>query len=142
MNSLFTKWSWKGFFIRYSIILIILVAINFYLNNRENDEAKNTYQTQSHQPTLEVSHTVEGNNINFQFKVEHFDLSFENVSKEKVHGQGHIHLYLDGEKVAKVYDEQYVLKNVPQGTHDIKIELAHNDHESLGVVKNLKIEIK
>ncbi|WP_025026563.1 hypothetical protein [Caldalkalibacillus mannanilyticus] len=142
MKSLFSRWTWKGFLIRYSVILIILLAINFIMSKSDDTHTNDTYQTQATQPSFEVTHEVKGQEVHMEFELQHFELSLKNVNKEKVNGQGHLHVYIDGEKVAKVYDKHFVLKNVPMGTHEIKIELAHNDHESLGIDKSFTVKIQ
>ncbi len=44
-------------------------------------------------------------------------------------GQGHAHLYLDGEKVARLYGDWYHLDvDLAPGVHELRVELNANDH--------------
>ena len=53
----------------------------------------------------------------------------ENAGKQHVDGEGHAHLYVDGEKVARVYGTTFHLgNNLLEGDHEIKISLNGNDH--------------
>ncbi|MCB0879768.1 MAG: hypothetical protein KDC46_12420 [Thermoleophilia bacterium] len=51
-----------------------------------------------------------------------------NASKNHISGQGHAHLYIDGEKVTRLYGPWYYLGTLDKGTHTIKVTLNANDH--------------
>ena len=57
-----------------------------------------------------------------------FRLSPENASGDHVDGEGHMHLYINGEKVARVYETWSQMPPLPAGTHDITVTLQTNDH--------------
>jgi hypothetical protein len=52
----------------------------------------------------------------------------ENASTEPVMGEGHAHLYVDGEKVARVYGEWYYMGTLAAGEHDVRVTLNANNH--------------
>ncbi len=53
----------------------------------------------------------------------------ENAGKQHVDGEGHAHIYIDGEKIARVYGTSFHLGNIlSEGEHEIKISLNSNDH--------------
>ena len=79
-------------------------------------------------PSFEVQvlqDPVEGWNI---LIVTDLIFSPENVSSEHVEGEGHAHIYVDGVKVSRVYGMWHYLNNLEPGEHEIRIELANNDH--------------
>ena len=57
-----------------------------------------------------------------------FRLAPENASGDHVDGEGHLHLYINGEKVARVYETWYQMPPLPAGTHEITVALQTNDH--------------
>jgi zinc transporter ZupT len=58
---------------------------------------------------------------NFQFAPEH-------VNAPGKIGEGHVHLYVDGVKVARLYGPWYHLNPLSPGTHEIRVELNTNQH--------------
>lgn len=137
-SSVPTRWNWRGFLRRYMIILLGLLLVGLLWNPftapSSTDEEK--------QPTLKVEHQVKGRDLHLQLDVNNFQFSVEQMDREKHYGQGHVHLYINGEKVAKIFDKEYVHKNLPPGTHEVKVELAHNNHDSYGVEETFTIEVK
>lgn len=132
--------SWKGFVTRYLTILLVLLAINYMVNT--DTSQSNQIEAQNAQSSMKVSHEVVGKDLHLDFDLANFELSFENVGKEKIKGQGHIHLYIDGEKVIKIYDPHYVWKNLDTGRHHVRVELAHNNHEPYGVEEFFYVTIE
>lgn len=62
-----------------------------------------------------------------------FRLAPENASSAHVDGEGYMHLYVDGNKVARLYEEWYQLPPIEDGTHEIRVDLRSNDHAPLTV---------
>jgi hypothetical protein len=56
----------------------------------------------------------------------------EHASGDAVDGEGHAHLYVDGEKVGRLYGGDVHLQLDP-GEHEIRVTLNGNDHEDLVV---------
>ena len=49
--------------------------------------------------------------------------------EETTSGEGHAHLYLDGQKVGRMYGEWFHLnQDLSAGDHDIRVVLSANDH--------------
>jgi hypothetical protein len=128
--------------IRRLLVLIGIVACfelyAFATKTAETDSS----QVHQQPPSLDVTHTLKENDLYLTLKVEGFYFSLDNMGKDKRPGEGHVHLYLDGKKVAKIFEPQYVLKDIPSGHHEVVVELAHNNHESYGVKKSLHITVK
>ena len=45
-----------------------------------------------------------------------------------VDGEGHVHLYVDGEKVTRIYSPTYTHTGLAPGEHSIRVELSTNEH--------------
>lgn len=48
-------------------------------------------------------------------------------------GEGHAHLYVDGEKVARLYGPWFHLASLPKGAAELRVTLNANDHRPLAV---------
>lgn len=65
---------------------------------------------------------------NLHVQTANFRFAPENVSRAHVPGQGHAHLYLDGEKLARLYGPYLYLPSLPPGEHEIAVRLYTNNH--------------
>lgn len=70
---------------------------------------------------------------NLQIKPENFRFAPENASKNHVAGEGHAHIYVNGQKVARHYGSWFHIAALPKGENTIKVELNANDHRALMV---------
>ena len=70
---------------------------------------------------------------NLQVSVENFTITPENASTEHVDGQGHMHIYVDGEKLTRLYGEWWHLNGLSEGDHTVMVELSANDHRAYTV---------
>jgi hypothetical protein len=70
--------------------------------------------------------------VNLQLVTEGFTWAPEHASGDHVEGEGHAHLYVDGDKVGRVYGEWVHLMLDP-GEHEIRVSLNGNDHADLPV---------
>jgi hypothetical protein len=66
-------------------------------------------------------------------QVTNFTFTPENAGGEHRSGEGHAHLYVDGEQVARIYDEYFHLPSLPSGEHTITVTLNANTHQPLYV---------
>ena len=129
------------------LLLLIGAAVCIELFVYASRDAETTAPVEAvhdhhHPPTLDVSHTLKQDDLHLKLNVTGFTFSVENMGKDNRYGEGHVHLYLDGNKVAKIFEPQYVLKDIPPGRHEVVVELAHNNHESYGVQQKLQIDVK
>lgn len=80
-------------------------------------------------PTLETEFTQEGNAVTISWNTD-ITVSAEHYGGEHVVGEGHAHVYVDGEKIAGLKNsEDYVVENLEAGEREIVISLQMNDHE-------------
>jgi len=57
----------------------------------------------------------------------------EKAGFDHVDGEGHAHVYVDGEKVARIYGEWYHLTGLTPGRHEVKVTLNANTHAAYAV---------
>ncbi len=77
--------------------------------------------------------------VNLRIETTDFTFAPEHASTEHVAGEGHAHVYVDGEKRGRVYGEWYHLDGVDPGEHEISVDLNANSHAPL-LVDGEKIE--
>lgn len=73
---------------------------------------------------------VKGQNL--RVELTNFTVAPENASTEPVDGEGHLHLYVDGERVLRFYNEWLHLALEP-GDHTVEVEVSANDHRAYAV---------
>lgn len=71
----------------------------------------------------------------YNIKIIATDFTFtpENANEENVMGEGHAHLYIDGEKIGRVYGNYYHYGGSFEGTKIFKVTLNANDHSEYSV---------
>ncbi len=85
-------------------------------------------------PSLELDVRVdEVGGFNVHAVPADFELAPEAASTEPVAGQGHMHLYVDGEKVSRFYNEWFHVGDLEPGEHEFRVELSANDHSELAI---------
>ena len=86
-----------------------------------------------------------GNGWTISTNVKNFSFSPERAGKKHVNGEGHMHLYIDNKKTARLYGFPYYLNNLETGNHEIKVTLNSNDHRDYklsGTIIEKRIEIQ
>ncbi|GAA4710083.1 hypothetical protein [Brevibacillus fulvus] len=134
----FKKWQFALFY-----ILALSVCAGIYMYATQAEPTGSTVDVQAEQkPGMEVTYALHGKDLHLQLTVTNFTFSLENMGKENKAGEGHVHLYMDGKKVAKIFDRQFVYKDIPAGHHEMVVELAKNNHESYGIKKSFQIHVQ
>lgn len=70
---------------------------------------------------------------NLLLDVERFRFAPEAVNGSNQPGEGHGHIYVDGEKLTRLYGTAYHLSDLPPGTHDIMVTLNANNHDAFAI---------
>jgi hypothetical protein len=70
---------------------------------------------------------------NIKIITTNFKFTPENVNGENVIGEGHAHLYVDGEKIGRVYGEYYHYNGNFEGSKKFLVTLNANDHSDYAV---------
>lgn len=103
-----------------------------------NEEALEVV-SQERKRTMTVNHHIKGNNVYVECFVSNF--SFIGNKLTKKNGEGHINVYVDGNKVDEISTAAFVIKGLNSGVHTIQIELVHNDSTSYQMKKIWKVKI-
>ncbi len=70
---------------------------------------------------------------NVRIQTMNFTFAPQNVDGEPADGEGHAHLYVDDEKVARIYGEWYHLDSLPEDAQQVYVSLYANNHQPLVV---------
>jgi len=62
--------------------------------------------------------------------LENFTITEENLDADPVDNEGHMHLYVDGERIERFFDIQHEVV-VSAGEHLVEVELSANNHSAL-----------
>lgn len=82
-------------------------------------------------PTVDlVIHIDPKSGWNLQVKTTNFRWAPWNASLAHVPGEGHAHLYIDGEKITRLYGEWFIIPELSSGMHEIKVGLSANNHDA------------
>lgn len=68
---------------------------------------------------------------NLEIQVSNFRFAPERVNQASNTTEGHAHLYIDGQKVTRLYGPWFYLESLPPGRHTLTVGLNANGHESL-----------
>ncbi len=93
-----------------------------------------TMQIPAGQPVPVVDLTVHPDAMkgwNLELKVSNFRFAPEKINTESNPTEGHAHLYVNGEKLTRVYGSWYYLSSLPPGQQKITVSLNANRHEDL-----------
>ena len=66
---------------------------------------------------------------NIEVQTEHFTFAPEQVNQANQPNMGHGHLYVDGEKITRLYGAWFYLESLEHGSHEITVSLHANGHE-------------
>ena len=69
--------------------------------------------------------------VDVQIAVEGFRFAPDLVDQTHTPGAGHAHIYVDGEKLGRVFDTRYRIDTLPPGEREIRVTLNTNDHNDL-----------
>lgn len=68
---------------------------------------------------------------NLEVQVSHFRFAPQEVSQAARAGEGHGHLYVNGDKITRLYGSWYYLENLKPGKNEITVSLNSNNHATL-----------
>jgi hypothetical protein len=98
-------------------------------------------ETTVKKPSLELTVDVSGNTATVNFKTD-LIISPQHYGKERVPGEGHMHLFLDDGEKQGITADKFVLKDLAVGKHTIKVSLHNNDHSPYNVSQTKDFEVK
>ncbi|WP_181536592.1 hypothetical protein [[Anoxybacillus] calidus] len=137
--------------IRLIMTFIILIVFTGCNNDKPEPETKVHIEPvmsrdeampvllQTDERTMNVKHQVRGTDVFIECIVTNF--SFKSGKRKKVDGEGHVNLYVNGQKVDEVSTAAFILKGLPKGKHVIRLELVHNDSSKYGLHHEFEVNI-
>ncbi len=69
--------------------------------------------------------------VDVNIATEGFRFAPDLVDQPHEPGVGHAHIYVDGEKISRVFESTYHIAALPPGEHEIRVSLNTNDHSEL-----------
>ncbi|MGA1285591.1 MAG: hypothetical protein ACO34J_16250, partial [Prochlorothrix sp.] len=78
-----------------------------------------------------MAHPDPSQGWNLELQVENFSFAPEHIGLSSLPSEGHAHLYVNGEKIGRLYGPWYHLPSLPPGRHTVKVNLNANDHRAL-----------
>ncbi len=90
-------------------------------------------------PTISATITGEPGGLNIHLKTENFRFTPEHVNKEHIQGEGHAHIYVNGDKKMRAYGRWVNVTGLAPGPAEVRITLNANSHEEL-VTNGIPIE--
>jgi hypothetical protein len=125
-----------SFFNKVSCISFVFILIAFVSSCSTNEP------TLSEEPSLVASFTQQGDKVTITWS-SNINISAEHYGQEHVTGEGYVQVYVNGEEVAVLKKkDQYVIEGLSPGTHEIKLELRKNNHESYRVETSKEIVVE
>ena len=70
---------------------------------------------------------------NLYIKTKNFEFRPDKVNSDHQHGQGHAHLYINGEKIARLYGQWFHIAKLESSRPQITVTLNTNNHGSYSV---------
>ncbi len=71
--------------------------------------------------------------VNIRLDTNNFTFSPKNAGLDHVQGEGHAHIYVDGQKVGRLYGEYFHLDHISAGEHTLRVTLNGNTHTDYAV---------
>jgi len=94
----------------------------------------NSLEVDASQPIPQVSIAIEADSAkgwNLEIITSDFELTGATAGQAHSPGQGHAHLYANGEKIARVYGNWYHIPHLPSGEVVLEVVLNSNQHQAL-----------
>ena len=145
------KISIKPFFIYWSLACLLIGVLSaplFYQAKPEHHHHGDQHLNHDHQHHSHGLLEVTSNKVpevkiemikdkvsgwNLLVKTKNFTFTPEKVNQAPIQNQGHAHIYIDGEKLTRLYGNAYHLSDFPPGKHEVSVGLNGNDHSNFAV---------
>lgn len=119
----------------------ITKAVNSSTNDLLADESHGgmshghkTIEIPAGQPVPEVDLVVYQDTMkgwNLEVKLTNFKFAPESVNQNSNPNEGHAHLYVNDQKITRIYGNWYYLESLKPGSNKITVTLNTNQHEDL-----------
>jgi hypothetical protein len=124
-----------------ALFMMALLANNCIAN--ESKANKSGHSHKHHHGKFEVSSSLEkpaltlevirdeASGWNVHIKVKNFRFAPENINKTPLSTEGHAHIYVDDQKIARLYGPWFHLADLPAGQHTVRVSLNANNHDAM-----------
>lgn len=115
-------------------------AINFHvfaagdMTGSGSDHHASAPKTVASETPISVAITAEPDadgGVDVQIATEGFRFAPDLVDQPHTPGAGHAHIYVDGNKLGRVFESEYHIASLSPGQHEIRVSLNTNDHSEL-----------
>lgn len=106
-----------------------------------NDDYSRVVTSLEEDERMIVKYDVKEKDIYVECFVKDFTFSKERAGLLKQDGEGHVQLFINGNKVDSIYTSSFIIKELPVGTYTIRIELVHNDYTPYGISKEFEVNL-
>lgn len=106
-----------------------------------DDTFERVVTSQVSDQTLKVNYELREQDIYVECIIKDFSFNKENAGSMKRKGEGHIQLFINNAKVDSIFTPSFIIKDLPQGTYKIKIELVHNDYTPYGINEEFEVTV-
>jgi hypothetical protein len=105
--------------------------------------AAETAMSEQPTPTLDLIVEMMDGRAKVLLITGNFRFAPDKTNQKPVFGEGHAHLWLNGQvKHTTITEEEVVLNHLPPGEHKLSIALHHNNHSPYEVEKTVIFTIK
>ncbi|WP_088104979.1 hypothetical protein [Halalkalibacter urbisdiaboli] len=91
--------------------------------------------------TMTVNHEIRDGDVYIECLIHPFTFTKEKVGHAHKDGEGHIRLYINNKHVDSIFRPAFIIKGLPTGNHEIKIEVAKNDKTPYDLEETFTISI-
>ncbi|KKI93958.1 hypothetical protein WQ54_01530 [Bacillus sp. SA1-12] len=96
--------------------------------------------SQNRESSFMIKHHVRNRSVYVECYIPNF--KFKKTGGNKVAGEGHLSVYVDGKKVDDMNTAAFVVKGLEPGNHVMTVEVVHNDSSSYNLKKTLEVNIQ
>ncbi|WP_017727175.1 hypothetical protein [Halalkalibacterium ligniniphilum] len=90
---------------------------------------------------MTVHHAVKGSDVYVECFINRFTLAKEQAGSPHKDGEGHLRLSINGKHVDTLYKAAFIIKGLPSGSHEVKIEAVKNDRSPYGMEETFTVTI-
>jgi hypothetical protein len=130
---MFVKRGERQFLVLFLMICCCVPVVGFSQALQENVSAR-----ENTEPVV-LNHRVKDSNVFIECLIPNFSFDDGNTTKEY---HGYLDVYLDGEKYQTVERAAFVLRNLPEGKHTIRLDIMREDGGRYLSLEEMNVEIK
>jgi hypothetical protein len=94
---------------------------------------------QQNKQSLLIKHHIRNQDVYVECYIPNF--TFKEKGGNKVKGEGHITVHVDGKKVDDMNTAAFIVKGLDKGVHEMTVEVVHNDSTSYNLKKTWTVSI-